>query len=181
MTKFISIDNQNNIKPLKLRHQSFSDTDTCKTSGKLGVVYPFDIDEDINNFVVASSIIDHSNDNSHLLKHTEVRIADKVDDTLEYQLIDNTVGVVLLNDDNYNKALDTYFKANTFKESKYCEINNNYDIINIDCNLEQIYRNSNTEVIISDKNISRKQYKKNIIDEDMNSFIELYKGDFLDV
>lgn len=120
--KLVKEDNKVILKELSLSHQSFSGTDYGKSKDDIGIVFPYDIDSDIKNGLSASSIIDHHNDDSHLIKHTEVRVCNKGKDKLEYEELE-TIGLVIqdLEDDKVSEARMFIFDEKQEEELFYYE------------------------------------------------------------
>lgn len=58
---------------LNIRQQSFSGTDLNTSTDKMGIVYSYEPNKHTDNQHTVSSIIDHSNNDLCLVKHTEAR------------------------------------------------------------------------------------------------------------
>ncbi len=141
-----------------LSKQYFSGTDTNKSKGNLGIIYPFDNEETIKDYITASSIIDHHNGDRYLLKHTEVRVCNSNDDnTLTYQKIENTIPIVI--HDNTISEISNAVQSILFKSREDISIKVPKDSKSIRLEVELIeqYSKFSPLVIVSEKNIEKKK------------------------
>jgi len=153
-----------NMKEIKLSRQSFSGTDTRKEKDKTGIVYPFDVNEQINGFVTASSIIDHHNSDRHLLKRTEVRKCSNDGEQLLYQKIHNTCHIVLHEDEERSDAIIMALSNKQYDCSVYTDECNNALMLNV--MLMEQYKDFNPLVIVSEKNLEKKVYEQELFSID---------------
>lgn len=148
-------------KEIFIGSQSFSGTDLDKDEEEVGIVYPYDFKEKIENGITTSSIIDlHTNDN-RLLKHTETRLCNTIDnEQIQYEKL-NTVAIVIDDNDDVsiaNKILFGIIDNNDcikgYVESKN-KININDDLLEI---IKEYKNFEHTYTLIDSNNITEKRY-----------------------
>lgn len=143
-----------------LHNQSFSRTDTCKTEGQVGIVYPFDHKMKINGAVTASSIIDHHDGDRYLLKHTEVRVCNSCDNnTLLYEKIDATIPILIHDNSETNSDARSCMLFEQFsKEDISLQADSGIKRMQLKVLFINNYKDFEPSVIISDKNIKKKEF-----------------------
>lgn len=100
-------DNDKNL--LNLFPQSFSSIDLRTTPGNLGIVFPYDVNEDIKQTYCVSSIIDHHNiDTGYLIKHTEIRGVKTENKNLVYTKIHYATAYVIMENILSNSITQTF-------------------------------------------------------------------------
>lgn len=162
---------------MDIHGQSFSSIDRKKDLDDKGIVYPYDENETITNGIVSSSIIDHHDDDKHLIKHTEIRICNTNEkDDLEYQLIQASASIVLT-DTEESIARDYFFANNLIKtEDMYYE---SRDMINEQWfktfdKCIQIYKDFTTAKVISDRFVEEKTIDVNLFAHDQIKRFNLF-------
>lgn len=140
---------------LDLNTQAFSSIDKKKDLKDLGIVYPFDPEGSPENYVSASSIIDHHNGDYELLKHTEVRVCNKQANDLVYDKINVSTSVVIL--DQKASMARKQFDADSTKD-KECYIEQ-YNNLTIDEKIYEIYKKHDTYKFFSPDNVTEKVNK----------------------
>ena len=146
---------------LDIGSQHFSGEDYSKTKADdLGIVFPYNPAEKIENGFVVSSLIDHHSDNYHLLKHTEARDCNTIGDDLVYSEM-LTASIVIHENElgHQSSAINGFFyENNEFIEIAYIEAKAPIVIDEVK-RLMDIYKNSYTLMDINKDNIQEKKYE----------------------
>ena len=148
--------------PFNIGSQHFSGGDYSKTKADdLGVVFPFNPEKETKNEFVVSSLIDHHTDDYHLLKHTEARDCNTIDEDLVYSEMLTASIVIHENELGYKSdAVNSFFSVkDEFLETAYLEAK---EPINT-CSSEmlimtEIYKNFKTLMDVDKDNIQEKKY-----------------------
>lgn len=183
-----------NKQQIRVFPESFSGTDYSVSNDEKGIVFPFSEKKDIENEIICSSIINHKDIETCLIKHSEIRLVKCKKGVLTYKQIP-TIGIEILpnvdeslnelfenNSSNFimevnipNKALAT--KVNTDKLQPFIEIYNKFNTRNyIDTSLvkekQKIYKSYHSLKYLSDSPVEQ-------LSPDLNLLLNqtLLKGD----
>lgn len=143
---------------INISNQWFSSTDLCKNPKKLGVVFPYDENENIEQSYCVSSIIDHHDANEgYWIKHTEIRDVKSKEGFLVYSKLHYATAYCIM-DNKKSESVESVFENLQFNldyTESFCLNSNNKEIgIKRD-----IYKEFQPLFFIDKKNITSKYEK----------------------
>lgn len=116
---------------INISNQWFSSTDLCKNPKKLGIVFPYDEEEHIEQSYCVSSIIDHRNINEgYWIKHTEIRDVKSREGFLVYSKLHYATAYCIM-ENKKSESIDSVFeniKFNLDYTESFCINSRNKDI-----------------------------------------------------
>lgn len=168
-----------NKQQVKVFSESFSATDYSISKDEKGIVFPFSDKKDIDNEVICSSIINHKNIETCLIKHTEIRLVKCKNNVLTYQQIP-TIGIEIM--PNIYDSLKELFDNESSNFIMEVNIPNKELATKVNTDKLQpfveIYNRFNTRNCIDTSLVKEKQKSHKYLSKDCNILLKGLKEDF---